>query len=241
MSETLTASDFELATCQATIFTPEEEVSGARLVRDLLPRWADRFDADPLVIPLVDGLPRDAPRVVLQNKSTSWRCEIASSRISIVWKKTPEGEGTMSSEEFFREAVAILEDYMHHVTPRVGRMAAVLTSYAEHDSAALFLARHFCKKRWKAAPLNRPEHFELHAHKRFNLGDTITVNSWVRSKTGIISVTEQARPVVLVEQDINTLFEELETQNFSIEDVGKYFSLATREFPVILELYYPEG
>ena len=77
--DVLTFEDFHLASYQASLFTPDEEVSSVKLVKGLLSQWAERFDADPIIIPTTEGgIPREVPRVVLQSKSKDWRCEIAS-------------------------------------------------------------------------------------------------------------------------------------------------------------------
>lgn len=120
-------------------------------------------------------------------------------------------------------------------------MAALLKRYVQHSSPGLFLAKHFCKERWLTGPLNRPGDFELHAHKRFLLAGKFDVNSWVRSGTGIVSSGEERQPIVLVEQDLNTLSEDMETRDFTKEDIEGFFSSAATELDVILRLYYPVG
>jgi hypothetical protein len=236
---TLTLEDFHLASCQATLFTPDEEVSSVKLLKGLLPRWVERFDADPVSVPAVEGIPREVPRVTFRSTSGAWQCNIASARIDLFWRKprTETPEPTLA--QFFTEAVSLLNEYKEFLGARVGRMAAVLNRYALHPSPALFLARHFCQERWLAAPLNRPENLEFHAHKRFSLAGRVHVNSWVRSKSGRLSSGEENKPIILVEQDLNTPAEEAETRAFSKEDIDGFFSPVVTEFDVILRLYYP--
>jgi hypothetical protein len=118
-------------------------------------------------------------------------------------------------------------------------MAAVVTRYMPHSKPGLFLARHFCQERWADAPLNRPENFELHAHKTFVLGNRFRVNSWVRNKTGVAGSPGGQNPVIVVEQDLNTLLDEVGTNSFSAGDVARFFAAAQSEFELILSLYYP--
>ncbi len=59
----LTFEDFRLASYQATLFTPDEEVSSVKLVKGLLPQWVERFDADPIAVPAMEGIPREVPRL----------------------------------------------------------------------------------------------------------------------------------------------------------------------------------
>jgi hypothetical protein len=239
MNKALTAEDFSLASCQATIFTPEDEIASARLVKDLLPQWVDRFDADPVVLPAVDGLPREVPRLVLQSKTSDWRCEIAAARVNVFWRRLGDATGDPTLPEVFAQAVGLLEQYLQLTVPRVGRLAGVLNWVAKHDSPALFLARHFCKDRWEAAPLNRPEDFELHALKHYSLMKRYNVNSWVRNKSAQLSSSGSQYSVVLVEQDLNTLAEEASSRSFTIEEIKGYFDTLSTEFLSILRSYYP--
>jgi len=237
--DTLTLKDFRLASCQATLFTPDEEVSTAKLVKGLLPSWVELFDAEPTSVPTLQGLPREVPRLTLESKSGAWRCEIASARINLFWRQPKADAPEQTLTQFFSKATTLLNEYRDFLGARVGRLAAVLNRYAQHPSPGLFLARHFCQERWLTGSLNRPENFELHAHKRFSLSGRFLVNSWVRSKTGRLSSGEENQPIVLVEQDLNTLSEEIETQAFSKEDIDRFFSSTVTEFDVILRLYYP--
>jgi hypothetical protein len=233
----VTANDFAIAQMQASLFTPDEEVSSAKLLKELTPRWQSRFDGDPFVLPVSTGVPREVPRLVLHQKNGEWRCEISSERINVFWLKA-RADLTFP-ESFAREAVPLLTEYVEFQRARVGRMAAVVTRYTPYPQPGLFLARHFCQERWADAPLNRPENFELHAHKTFVLGNKFRVNSWVRNKTGMSGSPSGQSPVIVVEQDLNTLLEELATNSFSATDVARFFAAAQSEFEVILNLYYP--
>lgn len=238
--DALTLKDFHLASCQATLFTPDEEVSSAKLLKGLLPRWVERFDADPVSVPAVEGIPREVPRVTFRSSSEAWQCNIASARIDLFWRK-PTGEILEPTvAQFFTEAVSLLNEYKEFLRARIGRMAAVLNRYAPHPSPAFFLARHFCQEQWLTTPLNRPENLELHAHKQFSLADEFHVNSWVRSKSGILAGGKENQPIVLVEQDLNTLAEGTETQDFSKGNIENFFSATIEEFDRILQLYYPD-
>jgi hypothetical protein len=103
------------------------------------------------------------------------------------------------------------------------------------------IAGHFCQDRWLTGPLAQVENFELHAHKSFVLAGRFRVNMWVRSKTGAISSDQKNRPVVLVEQDLNTPLEDMEMQAFVEEDIEQFFVATEPKFEEILQLYYPAG
>lgn len=229
------ASDFKVASCQATLFTPEADVSSARFMTRILPSWANRFDGDPMTFPLPEGIPKEVPKMILQSRTQEWRCEIASGRINLFWRRPSPDRGEMGLQEFYRTIVPLLIEYREFVDSPIRRVAAVVNRYVPQDTPGRYLARHFCRDQWLTAPLNRPENFELHAHKVFNLTDQFAVNSWVRNKTGKLTGTD--RPIVVVEQDLNTLAEDM--RDFSSQDIRTFFDAASIEFDTILQLYYP--
>lgn len=237
--EELTASSFELASCQATVFTPDGDLAVSKVMRDLYPLLATCFDGEPTILPPVpEGAPLEIPRIILESKSHEWRCEFSPLRVSVHWRRTKSTEACVALDVFFRDAVEILLKYAAQLTPRIARLAALATRFSPHEKPGLFLARHFCKDRWDEAPLNRPENFELHAHKRFRLASDFTVNSWARSKTGKLSGDGNEKPVVLFEQDLNTLAEEAPQKKFAEEEIEKFFLAAALELDSILALYY---
>ncbi len=48
-------------------------------------------------------------------------------------------------------------------------------------------------------------------------------------------------PIILVEQDINTLSEEIETNEFNIEQIKDFSNLAKEEQKSILNKYFPDN
>lgn len=230
------AGDFAIGSCQATLFTPEADVSAARFLTQLFGHWGARFDAEPTVIPLPEGVPKEVPKIILESRNQLWRCEVASGRVNLFWRRAAtEGEG-LSLLEFYQTALPMLLEYRTFVASPIRRLAAVVNRLAMHDSPARYLAEHFCRDRWLQAPFNRPENFELHAHKQFQLTEGIAANSWVRSKTA--KVVESNRPIVLVEQDLNTLTEEVD-RAFTDDEIRCFFETAAVEFDRIIELYFP--
>ena len=147
----------------------------------------------------------------------------------------------MALSEFFHLADGLLSQYQEAAGTRVARLAAVVSRMCIIEEPGLALSRHFCQEKWWAAPLNRPENFELHAHKVFQLAGWIQVNSWVRNKTGALtSNAGPARPIVLVEQDVNTLLEEQKERQFTAAEMTRFFQDVTPELDRILYLYFPD-
>jgi hypothetical protein len=235
-----TTHDFVFAVCQATLFTPDEEVSSAKIISGLLPQWASRFDGEPVVLPFPGAVPREVPRVILQDKTEMWRCEISSARMNIFWRRTSAEGQIPSSAEFFGEAGVRLTEYQNFQRARVGRVAAVVNRFVPQETPGVFLARHFCQDRWLTAPLNRPESFELHAHKKYDLAG-FRLNSWVRNKSGELLQPDgrPPRPVLVVEQDLNTLPEDEPTRSFSGDEIRRFYEVVVPELDHILGLYFP--
>ena len=237
-SKVITCGDFALNACQAVAFTPDEEVSPVKLIQGFLPRWAQRFDAEPLALPVSEVLIKETPRVILEDKKGNWRCHIASSRVDLFWRKKTPGNGDVTLAVFVDETANFLVDYRDFMNARVSRLSAVVSRHAPCENPGLFLSRYFCKPEITRGPLNRPESFELHARKSYILAGKFSINSWVRSKTGILP-QESGRPTVLVEQDLNTLAEDAASAAFEEADIRSFFSAAGRELESILSIYYP--
>jgi hypothetical protein len=178
---------------------------------------------------------------MLRSRSDEWKCEIASGRVNLIWQKTACSTEPTSLAERYGMLIPLLAQYAAALESRVGRLAAVASRYMEHGSPARFLASHFCKEQWLQAVLNRLDDFELHAHKVSLLAGRFQVNSWIRSKTGLLSLSgeEAQKPIVLAEQDFNTLVEEQATRNFGADEISAFFLAAAVGFDETLRLYYP--
>ncbi len=238
--EELTTSSFELASCQATVFTPDGDLAVSKFMKELYPSLAELFDGEPTILPPVpEGAPPEIPRIILESASHEWRCELSPARVNVHWRRTKSTVTCVGLGDFFEEATKILLQYAGQLNPRIVRLAALTTRFSPHESPGVFLARHFCQDRWDKAPLNRPENFELHAHKRFTLASDLTVNSWARSKTGKLTGDGDEKLVVLFEQDLNTLAEAASEKEFAEAEIKKFFGAVATELDSILGLYYP--
>jgi hypothetical protein len=236
----ISAQDFKISSCQAVLFTPDEGVSIRKFLDTLAKNWSKRFDSDPVILPGADTAPRELPRVLLRSNGADWRCQIGPARLDVFWQKTGPDVPSPSLSEFLREASDLVSEYKRVFDVRAARLATVVARYVHHESPGLFLARHFCQDRWLKAPLNRPESFELHARKAYVMAGLCTINSWVRNKTGVVPA-ESNKSIILVEQDLNTLAEEVSGRAFSEEQIRSFFSAASTELDNILFLYYPEA
>ena len=238
-------SAFRFGTYQAVAFYANLRLAINKILPRLLSELADVLDADPIALPVPGEAPPEIPRLFLSNKDQSIRMEVSPQRADVRWqRKSPSSE--MNLEQFcdFSQRAFVCFHEAAHVMP--GRIALVVNRFQPHENPGKALASHFChppllsNEPGKKGPLNRPEQFELHAHKRFEIG-SFRVNSWVRCKTGTITEEQKKHPIILVEQDINTLAEGLADTEFSGDDIREFHHLTVKEFETIIRLYFPEG
>lgn len=239
--KSLVASNFRLASCQATVFTPDGDLAVGKAMKEFYPALTALFDGEPTVLPpMPEGAPLEIPRIILESGTHEWRCELSPARANIFWRRTKTTTMQIGLGKFFDQAAKVLLQYKNRLDTRVGRVAGLATRIMEQESPGIVLARHFCKERWDRAPLNRPENFELHAHKRFKLAGKFEVNSWARSKSGLLKENTVQHPIILFEQDLNTFAEETSAKGYRDDEIKDFFSAVTNELDVIIQLYYPD-
>ncbi len=236
------AQAFAPASAQAVIFTPDGGLAVPRLMRELAPRWT-LFDGEPTVLPnLPMPLPGEIPRVTLASADGCWRFDAAASRATMSCQATPTADFPTTLADFFARVATTLLEYRDAFRMRVGRLAAIVISSAASPTPGIDLARHFCAERWwKTQALNRPEAFELHAYKRYDVAGWGTVNSWMRVKSGQLTRGETRTPTIVTEQDVNTLAEDEAQTSYSDERLRAFFASIPAEVASTLGLYFPEG
>jgi hypothetical protein len=118
---------------------------------------------------------------------------------------------------------------------RVTRLAHVVRRHLLSDSPGRVLANYFVRKELRTpnGPLNRPEGFEFHAHKKYRPKTLPEINSWIRWRTG--TLTNGDTPVVAVSQDLNTPADR--DSSYSAKETGNFLRNAHAEADEILKLY----
>jgi hypothetical protein len=196
------------------------------------------FDGDPFVLPLPEDAPHEIPRITLENKDKSYKLEVAPARVNFFRNKTRE-EDKIIPNEFVEVAARILTSLLDNMDAKCGRIAAVLNRFAYKDDPSEEIAVHFCKDNFIKEPFDRPSGFELHSLKKYDFLGSFNVNSWVRIKSGQMkSKNGVSRPVVIAQQDINTLAEE--TRVYTSEEISSFYMKICDEFNGILRLYFPK-
>lgn len=226
--------DFRTVQRQAAIWT-EDFDPGTRPVMTLATSvWSDLFDGDPVVMPYAPGLPVEVPRITIRSGDQQWRLQVGVRRVDIFWESEEEGE-VPDDGQFTNAVLETLQPYLElDDRIRVIRMAYVVQRHARADSPAHEMALHFCRDAILEGPLNRPETFELHAHKRYVPEGLPEVNSWIRWKTA--SAAKDNTPMVSVLQDLNTPGG-VTDHVYAFDEVGHFFRLVPTETDQILRLY----
>lgn len=231
----LHASDFSPLTVQLAIFVAGEGLAPRSVLSIALTDWADVYDAEPVSLALPADIPGEVPSVIASSSDEAMQLQVAREKVSVVWQLRNEPR---QIEEILTMAAHQLGTVTSRLDVRIGRVGAVVRRIAEADQPGVQLARQFCRDEWIRGPLNRPEGFELHAHKVFALPSGLRVNSWVRIRTAIGNAPRYQ--FVSVEQDINTLAEEAGSRRFRADEVQQFVALVVPEFDSILQAYFPE-
>lgn len=238
----LVFNDFsETSHVQNTLFTPGFSFITHKILVELLQIRPGMFDGDPVALPLPSDAPPELPRIILQDKTGSLKLEVSPLRINFHRIKINKDDN-ININDFILLAAGILKDYLEKTGAKCGRIATVLKRFSLKDDPSREIANHFCKEKFLEMPFNRPASFELHARKRYKFSESFEVNSWVRVKSGNVQYpSTPSLPIVLVEQDINTISEVMEVKQYTQDEISSFFRLVFAELNDILQLYFPEN
>jgi hypothetical protein len=179
--------------------------------------------------------------VFLSSKDNRIRLAANPARLDIIWEEH-EAVADAAVVEFLRSAAEIAIDYLSEFHGNAKRAAYVLTRMADNKTPGLSLKKHFCQQRWVDGPMKSDGDFELHDQARRHLGKLFEINSWVRCKVVAIKVRTREPPthVIMVEQEFNSLFEQMELRALTAEEIREFSRLAPEEFHRVLALYFPD-
>lgn len=221
----------------ASAFVFRDELRADKFLAQLLERFSPVYGGQPVSIPLPPEAPPEIPSVILTSTDGSQRMDISRARVNVarLLKDASPGDDLQPIISELADRLSLVAE-VTGVT--IGRLGVVLVSQLAVATPGKVLAEQFCRDELLRGPLNRPEGFELHAHKTFELLPGIDVNSWVRVKSAMSGAGEYDH--VVVEQDINTLATELPTREFSRDETARIFGKAAIQLQAILELYFPK-
>jgi hypothetical protein len=232
--------DFRPLSHQVVIFTQETQIQVQRVIKWLPPNWITRL-SEPTVLGAMN-LPPEVPRISWKNDRKPWSASVAPTAFTVMWRNLLKmRDDKLSAESFLNKTLPILMSYKKSFRLNVNRIACLSSRFARVKSPAKELAEHFCKPEWLKSPFNRPENFEIHSHKQFNLPGSEMINSWMRVKTAkLVEELPTEELVIVVEQDFNTP-ENTPERNMKDSDIGKFFKAAPQEMDIVFDLYFPPG
>jgi len=230
----------ETSSIQASLFVSTLVFSSSKFLRTILDLCSDKFDGNPVVLPIPEDAPREIPRIILERKDKSLKLEISPVRFNLFRYKTKD-EHKVLINEFLKTDVELLNNINKKIGSDCVRLAVVLERYCPRKEPAKDIATHFCKKNYIKAPFDRPSSFELHSFKKYELIKSFDVNSWVRIKSGRVQFEKGvSRPIIIAHQDINTSPEPMDKRVYKDADISKFFNNVANELDEILKLYFPE-
>ncbi len=234
----LNFNNFDVASIQATIYTPGLTFSHPKVLSYILSKWGDVFNGQPISLPAPEDLPPQVPRIIIESADKHYKIEAAPARMNIFLLRV-DPEEDLAVRKFYSLVPEVLNGYRKETVAQVGRLAGVLTQTAFVDNPAALIVSKFCRNELIDTLFKDPESFELHCHKRYKLSGLYNVNSWMRLKTGFIRLKEKNQKVLVVEQDINTFHEELNTANFIESEIEDFFKHLPDEIDSIIKYYFP--
>jgi hypothetical protein len=210
-----------------------------RAVAAILPRFRERYGGEMQALPLPATVPPEFPRVILQSSDGRWRLQMGPARLDSFWsnKPPPPAPGLAA---IVAQTVEVLDQYIRETETPVGRVGLLLARICPVPNPAQVLIERFCNAASQREAFNRSETFEIHNHKIYTPKERINypVNSWVRCKSA--TVAPDNRPVILVEQDLNSLAQDALTRRFTADEMRVFFESASWEADDILRKYFPE-
>jgi hypothetical protein len=236
----LTYENFSsLASIQASIFTPTLISDHSNLLKKLFNLNTDMFDGAPTVLPLPQDAPPDIPRITLQNKANTLKLEVSLNRVNF-YRLKGSREDFIIPIEFYSTASSYLSSLLQEIGAKCVRIAAVMKRYYRIENPASEIATHFSKESFLDEPFDRPSEFEIHSLKKCEIHGFDNVNSWVRVKSGIIHEKGSTpKPAIIIEQDINTLPENMGATDYNETQINHFYNNINDEFENIIKLYFP--
>ncbi len=232
------ASKFQTQILIASAFIAGDELKLTNAFVQALQEWSMIYDGDPMSLPLSQAVPPDFPTTTLQSRDQSLGIELARTKINLYWKRLELNKDVSvdisNIYSQFAERIATIAEKNKVV---IGRLAALRMSMGDEPTPGRVLSKQFCREEILSGSLRGVEGFELHAHKVFELYQAQNVNSWVRIKTSGSPGPDYEH--IFIEQDINTLAEEINIRNFDRANIMRFFHEASKQLDSILIEYFP--
>lgn len=232
------ASQFQTQLILASAFITENELKPTSAFLQALQDWSTVYDGEPISLPLPPTAPSELPIAILTSRDQSLGIELARTRINVYWKQVESNRDApidiSDSYSQFSDRIATIAEKNKIV---VGRLGALRVSTTNESTPGRLLSKQFCRaEKVLNGPLDQLEGFELHTHKVYRLYQAQNVNSWIRIKTSGSPGPDYEQ--IVVEQDINTLAEEVNMKNFDRPGIMQFFHEAGNQLERILRAYF---
>lgn len=236
------ASKFQTQVIIASAFIAGDELKLTNAFIQALQEWSTIYDGDPISLPLSQAasleFPLEIPTAILRSRDQSLGIEMARTKINLYWKQSESGkDASIDISDIYSQFADRIATIAEKNKVVIGRLAALRMSMGNEPTPGRILSKNFLRKEILNGPLNQVEGFELHAHKVFELYQAQNVNSWVRIKTSGSPGLDYEH--IYVEQDINTLAEEINIRNFERANIMRFFHEASKQLDTILNEYFP--
>ena len=236
--------DFETFKFLGTMFTPDFNISNSlKIANTVVEILGDKLDGPPNIMRIPQDAPPEIPRIMLSSSDKKLNVNISLSRTNLFSEVTPriDSEG-IDINEYSSTSSLFFSEFQKKLNLRVQRMGFVTERVKFRKDALTYVLERFCNENQieKGRPFNNAKRFEIHSLKKYPWQD-FNINSWVRVKYIPILMEDrsQIEPVLLVENDLNTLsIDEDAGANFTDSDIRSFFNKAHGEIEEILNLYF---
>lgn len=239
MPQLIKPEEFRFNSFQGVLFCPTAQAITGKAQGQILAQFGERFDGTPTILPIPPEAPAEFPRMILQSADSQWGVEVALSRVTFRWVQMKEEQRLAPSA--FRDSFIDFFEKLIKIQPlSIGRLALLINRYILTDEAGQLISRAFLKEAVFSKMQTVLENTEVHLHRKIKVSG-VNANEWIRFKSGLLNLPGTlSRNILLVEQDINTLAEEVTSKQFSPDDVKKFtdagFSQAESRFRELLEV-----
>jgi len=150
--------------------------------------------------------------------------------------------GEIDINEYSSIASVFFSEFQKRLDLEIQRMGFVTERVEFRKDALTYILERFSNKKQieKGRPFYNAKRFEIHSLKKYDW-QGFSINSWVRLKFLPIRMkgVRQPEPILLVENDLNTLStDEDPGAKFTENDIKKFFERAPGHIEEILELYF---
>lgn len=230
--------ELKIKNLQTALFVKNFDFSQKlKIAQDINNKVGNFFNGNPMILPLPDDYPPDAPRIILKDSDSLFSCNVSLSRVDLFYKSkgTPEKQFKDIEKDYFR-ILWLLVDFLNKDSNAIiHRVGFVPTFFAALDqSANAFLRTTFIKGPYFEDP------FELGINVLHKVHlSAWDVNRWFRIY-GLHNVDnpEDDRGLEIL-IDINTLEEKV--HNLNLDSVQKFIEESLLSIREVLEKHLKVG